>query len=94
MVNGDVMDALGREGVIVNVGRGALVDEKEMVKRLVEGKLRGAGLDVYEKEPDVPEELVGLDNVVLMPHKAAYTGESIDGLAELLASNLKAFFCE
>ncbi|MBA0862770.1 hypothetical protein Goshw_012573 [Gossypium schwendimanii] len=57
IISKDVMTALGKEGVIINVGRGALIDEKELVQLLVRGELRGAGLDVFENEPDVPQEL-------------------------------------
>lgn len=92
IVDKDVMTALGKEGVIVNVGRGALIDEKEMVNFLVRGDLGGAGLDVFENEPDVPKELFGLDNVVLSRHCAAFTPEGFEALLELVISNLKALF--
>lgn len=86
------MESLGKDGVIVNVGRGGLIDEKEMVKCLVEGVIGGAGLDVFENEPAVPEELFGLDNVVLSPHLAVATSGSLDNVAEIGLANLKAFF--
>ncbi|CAH8382464.1 unnamed protein product [Eruca vesicaria subsp. sativa] len=92
IVNREVMEALGKNGIIINVGRGGLIDEKEMVKCLVEGVIGGAGLDVFEKEPEVPEELFGLDNVVLSPHAAMETSGSLDNIAQLALSNLKAFF--
>ncbi|OMO81017.1 hypothetical protein COLO4_23802 [Corchorus olitorius] len=92
IVNKDVMVALGKEGVIINVGRGALIDEKELVQLLVRGELGGAGLDVFENEPDVPEELFSLNNVVLSPHCAVTTPECFDALEELITANLKAFF--
>lgn len=92
MVNDEVMSALGREGVIVNVARGGIIDEKEMVRFLREGELKGAGLDVFENEPSVPKELFQLDNVVLSPHAAAFSEESFLGLCELMAANLEAFF--
>ncbi|XVF51594.1 hypothetical protein PTKIN_Ptkin04bG0196700 [Pterospermum kingtungense] len=92
MINKDVMTALGKEGVIINVGRGALIDEKELVQLLVIGELGGAGLDVFENEPDVPEELFGLNNVVLSPHCAVATPECFDALEELITANLKAYF--
>ncbi|KAL6179815.1 hypothetical protein ACLB2K_046486 [Fragaria x ananassa] len=76
LINKQVFSALGREGVNVNVGRGAVIDEKELVRCLVHGEIRGAGLDVFEDEPHVPKELFGLDNVVLSPHIAAFTPES------------------
>ncbi|KAL4384467.1 hypothetical protein GQ457_15G009790 [Hibiscus cannabinus] len=92
MISKDVMTALGKEGVIINVGRGALIDEKELVQLLVRGELRGVGLDVFENEPDVPQELFSLDNVVLSPHCAVATPECFDALEELITVNLKAFF--
>ncbi|XP_022974172.1 glyoxylate/hydroxypyruvate reductase HPR3-like [Cucurbita maxima] len=92
MIDRDVMVALGRDGVIVNVGRGAIVDETELVRRLIQGELGGAGLDVFENEPEVPKELFNLDNVVLSPHVAVLTTESMVGLTQLVAENLEAFF--
>ncbi|CAB4300211.1 unnamed protein product [Prunus armeniaca] len=78
MIKKEVLSALGREGVIVNVGRGAIIDEKELVRCLVHGEIGGAGLDVFENEPHVPQELFALDNVVLSPHNAALTPESFE----------------
>ena len=92
MIDRDVMVALGKDGVIVNVGRGAIVDETELVRRLIQGELGGAGLDVFENEPEVPKELFNLDNVVLSPHVAVLTTESMVGLTQLVAENLEAFF--
>ncbi|KAJ0093778.1 hypothetical protein Patl1_27010 [Pistacia atlantica] len=92
IINKDVMTALGKEGVIINVGRGALINEKEMVKFLVRGEIGGVGLDVFENEPHVPKELFQLDNVVLSPHCAVATPECFDALEELIVFNLKAFF--
>ncbi|CAK9173104.1 unnamed protein product [Ilex paraguariensis] len=92
IINKDVMEALGKKGVIVNVGLGTLVDEKELVQFLVRGESGGAGLDVYENEPNVPEELFAMDNVVLSPHKAVATPESFVALQEVIIGNLEAFF--
>ncbi|KAL0393447.1 UNVERIFIED_CONTAM: Glyoxylate/hydroxypyruvate reductase HPR3 [Sesamum latifolium] len=92
IINKNVMTALGKTGVIVNVGRGALIDEKELVELLVRGEIGGAGLDVFENEPHVPESLLTLDNVVLSPHKAALTPDSFAALEKLVCSNLEAFF--
>lgn len=86
------MLALGKKGVIVNVGRGAIIDEKEMVHCLMHGDIGGVGLDVFENEPRVPEELHMLDNVVLSPHAAGGTSESVRALYENVAANLEAFF--
>ncbi|KAK4266764.1 hypothetical protein QN277_023642 [Acacia crassicarpa] len=92
IVDRAVMEALGKEGVIVNVGRGSLIDEKELVRRLVSGEIGGAGLDVFQNEPLVPCELLSLDNVVLSPHAAAVTSESFHHIMELVAATLHAFF--
>ncbi|MBA0593391.1 hypothetical protein Gorai_010336 [Gossypium raimondii] len=92
IISKDVMTALGKEGVIINVGREALIDEKELVQLLVRGELRGAGLDVFENEPDVPQELFSLKNVVLSPHCAVATPECFDALEDLITANLHAFF--
>lgn len=92
IIDKDVMTALGKEGVIINVGRGALVDEKELVQFLVQGEIGGAGFDVFENEPNVPKELFALDNVVLSPHCAVLTPESFEAMQEVVIANLKAFF--
>ncbi|XP_006305294.2 glyoxylate/hydroxypyruvate reductase HPR3 [Capsella rubella] len=92
IVNREVMESLGKDGVIINVGRGSLIDEKEMIKCLVDGVIGGAGLDVFENEPAVPEELLRLDNVVLSPHSAVATQGSLDNVTEITLANLKAFF--
>ncbi|KDP28717.1 hypothetical protein JCGZ_14488 [Jatropha curcas] len=92
MINKEVLSALGKEGVIVNIGRGAIVDEKELVRFLMEGKIAGAGLDVFENEPHVPKELFGMDNVVLSPHIAVFTPESFMALCKLVVGNLEAVF--
>ncbi|XP_047057607.1 glyoxylate/hydroxypyruvate reductase HPR3-like [Lolium rigidum] len=92
IVDGAVLDALGNSGVLVNVARGGNVDEAELVKALAEGRLAGAGLDVLEYEPKVPAELMEMDNVVLTPHQAAFTPESVADLHRLIVNNLEAFF--
>ncbi|XP_039022695.1 glyoxylate/hydroxypyruvate reductase HPR3-like [Hibiscus syriacus] len=92
MIDSGVMEALGKEGVVINIGRGALIDEKELVKSLVQGRIGGASLDVYEDEPSVPQELFAMENVVLAPHASVYTPESSAALQELVIGNLKAFF--
>ncbi|XP_059442607.1 glyoxylate/hydroxypyruvate reductase HPR3-like [Corylus avellana] len=92
IINKDVLTALGRDGVLINVGRGALVDEKELVQYLGRGEIGGAGFDVFEKEPEVPKELFAMDNVVLSPHRAVLTPESFEAVFEVIMANLKAFF--
>ncbi|KAL3362182.1 hypothetical protein AABB24_014850 [Solanum stoloniferum] len=92
IVGKEVLTALGKEGIVINVGRGALVDEKELVQFLKRGEIGGAGLDVYENEPYVPKDLFVLDNAVLSPHIAASTPESFEALEELFTYNIQAFF--
>ncbi|XP_020085079.1 glyoxylate/hydroxypyruvate reductase HPR3-like [Ananas comosus] len=92
IVNKDVMHALGKDGVIINIARGGLIDEEELVKCLMQGEIKGAGLDVFENEPSVPNKLFTMDNVVLSPHLAAFTTESSSDLLELIIANFEAFF--
>ncbi|KAE8660451.1 Glyoxylate/hydroxypyruvate reductase HPR3 [Hibiscus syriacus] len=83
LISKEVLSALGKDGVIVNIARGPIIDEKELVRCLVKGEIRGAGLDVFEHEPDVPVELFALDNVVMTPHCAVHTMESFEELRKL-----------
>lgn len=73
IINKDVMAELGKGGMIINVGRGALIDEKEMLQFLVQGDINGVGLDVFENDPNVPKEPLRLDNIVLLPCQNALT---------------------
>lgn len=90
IVSREVIKALGPRGVLVNIGRGAHVDEPELVAALAEGRLGGAGLDVFHAEPDVPEALLALDNVVLAPHMGSGTRETRKAMADLVLANLEA----
>ncbi|TQD91552.1 hypothetical protein C1H46_022847 [Malus baccata] len=92
IINRQVINALGPRGVLINIGRGPHVDEAELVSALVEGRLGGAGLDVYEKEPQVPEQLFALENVVLLPHVGSGTVETRNAMADLVVGNLEAHF--
>ncbi|XP_071717838.1 glyoxylate/hydroxypyruvate reductase HPR3-like [Rutidosis leptorrhynchoides] len=92
MIDKNVLLALGKGGVIVNVARGAVIVEKDLVECLLKGEIAGAGLDVFENEPKVLEEFFELDNVVLSPHNAAMTEESFNSIYELTVRNLDAFF--
>ena len=78
--------------MIINIARGSVVDEQAMVAALVEGRLGGAGLDVYEDEPRVPEALLKLDNVVLLPHLASATEATRFAMGRLMIENLRAHF--
>ena len=90
VVDGRVLDALGPEGVLINVARGSVVDQAALVERLLDGRLGGAGLDVFEQEPQVPEALFDLPNVVLTPHMASATVETRTAMARLMLDNLLA----
>lgn len=92
IVNREVIDALGRNGILVNIGRGSHIDEAELVSALVDGRLGGAGLDVLENEPEVPEPFLGLDNVVLSPHVGTCTMETRKAMADLVIHNIEAHF--
>lgn len=92
IVSKKVLEALGPTGMLVNVARGTLVDEPAMVELLQNGGLGGAALDVFEKEPEVPEALFGLDNVVLSPHQGSATNQSRDAMGALLVANLERHF--
>lgn len=92
VVDGRVLDALGSEGVLINIARGSVVDQAALVERLLDGRLGGAGLDVFEDEPVVPDALCKLDSVVLTPHIASATLETRAAMAQLMLDNLQAHF--
>jgi lactate dehydrogenase-like 2-hydroxyacid dehydrogenase len=92
IVSQAVIEALGPTGILVNVARGAVVDEDALVGALVSGKLGGAGLDVFAHEPQVPEILFGMDNVVLQPHVGSATHETRRAMSQLVLDNLDAHF--
>lgn len=92
MVGRAVLDALGPDGLLINVARGSVVDEPELLAALTEGRIGGAGLDVFADEPNVPEGFYGLDNVVLQPHQASATVETRMAMGQLVLDNLEAFF--
>lgn len=87
IVNAEVLDALGRGGYFVNIGRGALVDEPALVAALQKGVIAGAGLDVFADEPNVPEALTTMDNVVLSPHQGSATFHTRQAMSNLAAEN-------
>ncbi|KVI05993.1 hydroxyphenylpyruvate reductase-like [Cynara cardunculus var. scolymus] len=94
IINREVIDALGPKGFLINIARGGHVDERELVLALVERRLGGAGLDVFEHEPEVPDQLIHLDNVVLSPHVGACTAETRMAMADLVVANLVAHFSD
>jgi lactate dehydrogenase-like 2-hydroxyacid dehydrogenase len=92
LVSADVLAAIGPRGFLVNIARGSVVDEAALVEALRDGKLGGAGLDVYEREPQVPAGLLANDKVVVLPHVAASTRETRADMVQLVLDNLDAFF--
>ena len=91
LVSRKVIDALGPTGYLVNIARGSVVDEEALVSALTEGRLAGAGLDVFADEPQVPEALLTMDNVVVLPHVASGTVETRAAMEELTLRNLTSF---
>jgi hydroxypyruvate reductase 2 len=92
LVDRRVMEALGPDGLLVNVARGSVVDEKALIAVLREGKLGGAALDVFVDEPNIPPALREMENVVLQPHQASATVETRRAMADLMVDNLVAHF--
>jgi hydroxypyruvate reductase len=92
MINAEVLQARGLKGFLINVARGTVVDEAALVDALQRGVIAGAGLDVFEDEPRVPEALRALGNVVLTPHMASATHETRQAMADLALANLQAHF--
>jgi lactate dehydrogenase-like 2-hydroxyacid dehydrogenase len=91
LVDAGVIDALGASGYLINIARGSVVDETALVDALVHGRLAGAGLDVFADEPNVPEALLNLDNVVLLPHVGSGTVETRAAMEQLTLDNLDEF---
>lgn len=92
LVDAAVIDALGPQGTLINISRGSVVDEEALVTALVDGRLGGAGLDVFAHEPHVPHALRTLDSVVLQPHQASATRATRAAMADLVLANLDAHF--
>lgn len=91
LVNAEVLNALGPDGMLVNIARGTVVDETALVAALAEGRLGSAGLDVFEHEPKVPAELIAMSNVTLLPHVGSATVETRQAMGDLAVENLVAF---
>jgi lactate dehydrogenase-like 2-hydroxyacid dehydrogenase len=92
LVDAKILRALGPKGFLVNVGRGSLVDTEALIAALRDGIIAGAGLDVIEGEPHLPDALRSLDNVVVTPHMAGLSHESIDAMFRLAIANIRAYF--
>jgi hydroxypyruvate reductase len=92
LVDAEILAALGPEGTLINIARGSVVDEQALVAALEAGSLRGAGLDVFENEPEVPETLLESERVVLLPHVGSGTHETRREMARLCVGNVAAHF--
>jgi hydroxypyruvate reductase len=94
LVSEDVLAALGPAGYLVNIARGSVVDEPALVTALRSGTIAGAALDVFADEPTVPAALLGMDNVVVLPHIASATTETREAMGELAFRNLHQFMTD
>lgn len=92
MVNQDILDALGKAGVLINISRGTVVDEAALIRSLKADTIAGAGLDVFQNEPDINPAFFDLPNTVLQPHQASATCETRAAMGKLVVDNLEAFF--
>jgi lactate dehydrogenase-like 2-hydroxyacid dehydrogenase len=92
LINAEVMKALGPRGVIINLARGSVVDEPALIAALKSGTILAAGLDVFAKEPNVPDELRAMQNVVLLPHIGSASLVTRNAMDQLVVDNLKAWF--
>jgi len=93
-INTEILTALGKNGVMINVGRGWTVDENDLIAALRDGLIAAAGLDVFDDEPNVPAGMLEFDNVSLLPHIASASVVTRDAMADLVADNLIAYFGE
>jgi len=92
LVTREVLDALGPDGFLVNIARGSVVDEPELLKALQEKRIAGAALDVFDSEPKINDAFFSLDNVVVQPHVGSATQETRNAMAQLVVDNLAAHF--
>ncbi len=91
-VDGHILRKLGKDGYVVNISRGSVIDEKALVAALADKTIAGAGLDVYENEPHAPDALTGFPNVVLTPHVGGHTQDSHTAMQDCVIANLEAYF--
>jgi lactate dehydrogenase-like 2-hydroxyacid dehydrogenase len=92
MINAEVLRALGPDGVLINVARGSVVDEPALIKALQDGTIASAGLDVFANEPAVPQELIAMEHVVLLPHIASASVHTREKMDQLVVDNLLSWF--
>ena len=92
IINAEVLDALGPKGFLVNVARGRLVNEADLTKAISEGRIAGAGLDVFVDEPNVPTELRQSEKVTLQAHRASATWETRAAMAHMVLASIQEAF--
>jgi lactate dehydrogenase-like 2-hydroxyacid dehydrogenase len=92
IVNAEVLRALGPDGIVVNVGRGTVIDEAALIAALQNKAILSAGLDVFEHEPKVPQALIDMDHVVLLPHVGSASVHTRKAMAQLVVDNLVSWF--
>ena len=92
LVNTQVLNALGPRGYVVNIARGSVIDTQALASALKEGRVAGAGLDVYESEPAPPAELIAVDSVVLTPHVAGWSPEAVQASVDRFVENARRHF--
>lgn len=92
LVNAEVLQALGPKGFLINIARGSIVDTPALIAALNNGQIAGAGLDVVEGEPNVPPALVALENVIITPHLAGRSPNSVEAMVTAVLENLTAHF--
>jgi len=92
LMNAERLALIGPKGMLINTARGDVIDQAALVAALKDGKIGGAGLDVFEKEPEVPAELIAMENTVLLPHLGSATTETREDMGHMVADNLDAFF--
>jgi lactate dehydrogenase-like 2-hydroxyacid dehydrogenase len=91
-VNAEILQKLGKDGYVINIARGSVIDEAALVAALTGNTIAGAGLDVFEQEPHAPDALTAFANVVLTPHVGGHTIESHVAMQDCVIANLEAFF--
>ncbi len=91
LIDGEVLAALGPDGILVNMSRGSVVDENALIKALADKTILSAGLDVYANEPEVPPELIAIDHAVLFPHLGSASVATRERMDQLVVDNLVAW---
>ena len=91
-VDANILQKLGKDGYVVNISRGSVIDQKALIAALTDKTIAGAGLDVFEKEPHAPDALTAFPNVVLTPHIGGHTLESHTAMQDCVIANLDAYF--